>query len=124
MSSNLLTRGGRFAATGLISTGIHVLVAAAFVNLIAPMPAIANGCAFIVATVFSYLANTLWSFSTRLHGRNLLRFVTVAVAGCLLAMAISGTAEMLGWHYLVGIALVVCILPPVTFVAHNRWTYR
>ena len=36
---------------------------------------------------------------------------------------ISGVAAALGWHYLVGTALVFVCLPVLTFLAHERWTW-
>jgi hypothetical protein len=39
-------------------------------------------------------------------------------------MGLAGAAERAGFNYLVGILLVVCIVPPLTFVAHRCWTYR
>lgn len=121
----VLTRQAlRFALSGLLATGLHVLIATAFIQIILPAPPLANGVAFIVATIFSYLINTLWSFSRPLHGRNLFRFFVVSCIGLFLAMTISGAAQYLGLHYLYGIGLVVCIVPPVTFLLHNFWTYR
>lgn len=124
-SPPVLTRQAlRFAISGLMVTGLHVLIATAFIQIILPVPSIANGVAFLVATVFSYLINTMWSFSSPLHGRNLFRFCVVSCIGLFLAMTISGTAQYYGLHYLYGIGLVVCIVPPTTFVLHNFWTYK
>jgi len=89
-----------------------------------PVPSIANGFAFVVATTFSYLVNTIWSFSSPLHGKILVRFCIVSIVGLFLAMLVSGAAEYLGLHYLHGILLVAMIIPPVTFILHNFWTYR
>ena len=114
----------RFGVTGAIATGVHALVAAAFVNLVAPIPTLANGVAFAVATVFSYVLNTLWSFGQPLRGRTLLRFVVVALIGCALAVGVSGAMERAGFNYLAGILAVVAVVPPVTFVLHGLWTYR
>jgi len=91
---------------------------------IVPAPVPANGVAFGVATLFSYAINTVWSFTAPLHGRTLMRFSIVSIAGCLLAMIISGLADTLGMNYGFGIAAVVCIVPPVSFVLHISWTYR
>ncbi len=123
LSRGQVKQAQRFALSGLLVTGIHVLVAAGFIRLVLPAPALANGIAFSVATVFSYLINTLWSFSRPLHGKNLLRFVLVSALGLILAIAVSGLAEFVGMHYWLGIAGVVCGVPPLTFLLHSRWTY-
>lgn len=125
MTSSLLARQAqRFAISGLLVTGLHVFVAAGFIRLLVAAPPVANGVAFVVATVFSYMINTLWSFSRPLYGRNLLRFVLVSMVGCLLAMTVSSVAQDYGLHYLHGIGLVALVVPPVTFLLHNYWTYR
>lgn len=122
--SALVRRGLRFAVTGLFVTALHALVAVLFIRFIAPEPPLANGFAFAVATVVSYVINTAWSFSTRLHGRTLLRFLTVSAGGFLLAMLVAWAAQMAGLNYLFGIGAVALTIPAFTFVLHNFWTYR
>src|ERR1019366_2731272 len=124
LSPVLTTQALRFTLSGLLVTGLHVLVATAFIQIVLLAPSLANGMAFLVATVFSYLINTMWSFSSPLHGRNLFRFCCVSCIGLFLAMTISGAAQYYGLHYLYGIGFVACIVPPVTFLLHNFWTYR
>lgn len=114
----------RFTISGFLITGLHVLIATTLIQIILLDPSLANGVAFVVATVFSYLINTTWSFSSPLHRRNLLRFCFVSFVGLVLAMTISGAVQYYGLHYWYGIAFVVCIVPPVTFLLHNFWTYR
>jgi putative flippase GtrA len=120
----LIQRGLRFAVTGLFVTALHALIAVLFINFVAPQPPLANGVAFAVATVVSYVINTTWSFSARLHGRTLLRFSLVSVGGFFLAMFVAWVAQMAGLHYLLGIVAVALTIPSFTFVLHNFWTYR
>ncbi|CAI8903264.1 Sugar translocase [Pseudomonas sp. IT-347P] len=122
--SALIQRGLRFAVTGLFVTALHALVAVLFINFIVAQPPLANGVAFAVATVVSYVINTTWSFSARLHGRTLLRFLLVSVAGFFLAMFVAWAAQVAGLHYLLGIVAVALTIPAFTFVLHNFWTYR
>ena len=110
--------------TGLLVTGVHVVAAVSFVHLVLANPPLANGFAFIVATVVSYLINTLWSFSSRLHGRTLGRFVVVSIGGFGLAMLVAWAAQSVGLGYLAGIMIVALIIPVYTFILHNFWTYR
>ncbi|KAA0996595.1 GtrA family protein [Pseudomonas sp. ANT_J12] len=122
--SALIKRALRFAVTGLFVTALHAVVAVLFINFVMPMPPLANGVAFAVATVASYLINTTWSFSARLHGRTLLRFMMVSAAGFLLAMFVAWAAQIAGLNYLLGIGAVALTIPAFTFVLHNFWTYR
>jgi len=120
----LLRRALRFAMTGLLVTALHAVAAVLFMHLILANPPLANGFAFLVATVVSYLINTLWSFSSRLHGRTLYRFVLVSTGGFGLAMLVAWVAQCAGLNYLEGIAAVALIIPVFTFILHNFWTYR
>ncbi|MFJ2683822.1 GtrA family protein [Pseudomonas sp. NPDC087342] len=122
--SALIKRALRFAVTGLFVTALHAVVAVLFINFVMPMPPLANGVAFAVATVVSYLINTTWSFSARLHGRTLMRFMMVSGAGFLLAMFVAWAAQIAGLNYLMGIGAVALTIPAFTFVLHNFWTYR
>lgn len=119
-----LRRAQRFAMSGLLVTGLHVLVAASFIHFVAPRPSVANGIAFVAATIVSYLINTLWSFSSPFRKSSFIRFILVSVIGCVLAMSVSGLAEFYGMSHWVGIACVVAVVPPVTFLLHTFWTYR
>lgn len=120
----LIQRGVRFVVTGLFVTALHALVAILFINFVVAQPPLANGVAFAVATVVSYVINTTWSFSARLQGRTLMRFMLVSFGGFLLAMLIAWAAQLAGLHYLLGIGAVALIIPAFTFVLHNFWTYR
>ena len=122
--SALIQRGLRFAVTGVFVTALHALVAVLFIHFISAPPPLANGVAFAVATVVSYVINTTWSFSARLHGRTLVRFLLVSVCGFFLAMFVAWAAQMAGLHYLLGIGAVALTIPAFTFVLHNFWTYR
>lgn len=122
--SALIQRGLRFAVTGLFVTALHALVAVLFINFVVALPPLANGVAFVVATVVSYVINTTWSFSARLQGRTLWRFLAVSACGFVLAMFVAWAAQVAGLHYGLGIGAVALTIPAFTFVLHNFWTYR
>ncbi|WP_087722403.1 GtrA family protein [Pandoraea sp. PE-S2T-3] len=114
----------RFGVTGVISTAVHVIVAITLIDGFGVGPVLANATAFCVATPCSYLLNTLWSFSARLHRTSLLRFVGVSLFGLWLTTMIAGGVERLGGNHWLGIIAVVLIVPPATFLLHRLWTYR
>lgn len=124
MTSGIATRATRFGLSGLFVTALHAAIAASLIETILPRPALANGVAFVIATVTSYLINTYWSFSRRPVASNLLRFVAVACFGLMITMLVSGLAATAGFPYWVGIACVVAVVPPITFLLHNYWTFR
>lgn len=116
-----LVRGFRFGVTGVANTGIHILVA---YLCLAAGPVAANAVAFIVATLFSYVVNTLWSFSAAMTRQNLGRFVIVAIIGLLAAMLLAKLGEFIGLPPMGGVILVVCVMPLVNYTLHSVYTYR
>jgi len=119
-----IRRAVRFALSGVLVTALHVLIATVFINLVLPEATLANGIAFLIATITSYWINTHWSFSSKLHGKNLIRFGVVSLLGLGLAVGVSGVVQAYGFPYLYGISAVVFTVPPITFILHNFWTYR
>jgi putative flippase GtrA len=120
----IVKRALRFTCSGILVSGIHAVIALTLLQLAIASPALANGAAFLVATAVSYTLNTLWSFSSRLTGRTLRRFIGVSVSGLILAMSIARVCELAGLADWQGIVAVVLVIPPFTFVLHNFWTYR
>ena len=115
----------RFCVIGIFATLIHVLVASSLIGMeLIVLPGIANGFAAMTAASFSYVGNTKWSFKKSFTQRNATRFVVTAVAGSSMAFALSSLADILGYHYLVGIGLVVVCVPIMSFLLHYYWTYR
>lgn len=113
-----------FAAVGALATAVHIGVASALIVSAGRAAPIANGVAFCVATLVSYALNARLTFRRPLTPASLARFLAVAFAGLGLSMLLSGLAAAAGWHYLAGIGLVVIAVPPLTYAAHSRWTYR
>lgn len=114
----------RFIVSGALATVVHFAVAAALIELQHAPPALANAVASTVAMLFSYVINTLWSFGGAIGGPTLVRFVIVQVLGVGLAAGVSGTADWLGLHYILGTMCVILFVTPFTYTLHRLWTYR
>lgn len=124
-------RGFRFALTGIVNTGIHAIVAILCLNgfffkepLFVVGPVGANSIAFTFATMFSYFANTKWSFATEMNRRNFLRFIVVSLFGLFFTMCLSGLTDYFNWPPIISVVLVVCFMPIINFMLHTLWTYR
>ncbi len=114
----------RFGLTGVANTALHYAVAMSFLHLVWDSPAAANGLAFIVATTFSCIVNTLWSFSRTLSRTVFRRFGIVSVLGCLLSSATAGAADLAGLSNQAGIFSSVLFVTPIIYLLHRNWTYR
>lgn len=117
-------RGFRFAVTGLLITLIHIAIVVLMVELFGSSPSVANGVAFTVSGLISYIINTLWSFSARLRGYTLFRFLCVSLVGLCVSMLIARFGLQAGYDYRASTAIVVLVVPVVTFFLHSKWTYR
>ncbi|QQX85080.1 GtrA family protein [Cupriavidus necator] len=113
----------RFGISGVLATGIHVAVATPLIYLLHASQVSANGVAFVIANIGSYLLNTLWSFGARPGRDSYLRFLAVSLLGLGLTLAISAGAQALGAGYWAGLAAILSVVPAVTFVLHRSWTY-
>ncbi|AXE95754.1 GtrA family protein [Paraburkholderia sp. 22099] len=119
-----LIRLMRFGVCGLSATGLHIAIAVVLISRAGVSPTLANTVAFACATCWSYLVNTLWSFSSSLRVRNVWRFIAVSLGGAALTGLVSTLAQVAGAGPWIGIALVVCAVTPLSFLTHRRWTYR
>jgi|SRR5579863_6424258 len=117
-------RLARFGIAGAVATGMHVAVAYVLIARAGAPPVVANTVAFTCATFWSYLLNTKWSFSSSIGVKNLLRFSVVSIGGVIVTGLVSQLAQSAGASPWFGIAMVVCLVPPLTFFAHRFWTYR
>jgi putative flippase GtrA len=114
----------RFCVSGLFATGLHVSIAMTLIVRAEFSPPSANAIAFACSTGGAYLLNTFWSFSSAPALTNVWRFVVVSLSGLALTTLVSHVMQVVGASPGLGIAMVVCVVPPLTFVAHRQWTYR
>ena len=112
-----------WAVIGLVNTATHLAVVVTGVEGLQFHPVLANGCAFVVANLFSFWANSRWAFRARPTGGHFVRFFTVSLAGLAAALGASALVAAVGWHYLVGVAITIVVLPSITFWAHRCWTW-
>ena len=113
-----------FLCIGLGATVVHVVIAAHLIGAHMMPPALGNAIAFLVANLFSYFSQSAYVFQQQPRPVQYWRVLCVSLVGLALVAAISSGFEVLGVHYLAGIAAVVLVLPLVTFGLHSLWTFR
>ncbi|WP_281032613.1 GtrA family protein [Phyllobacterium salinisoli] len=121
---SLGTKVFRFSTSGAATTLLHLLVASFCAYAFAFSGTASNGVAFIIANGFSYLMNSIWSFEAGISIAGFQRFFLVSVIGLLATLAISAVVEWLGYPAFYSIATVVVLLPALSFIVHNLWTFR
>jgi putative flippase GtrA len=87
-------------------------------------PALGNAIAFVFANLFSYFSQSTYVFQRPPTPAQYWRFLSVSLVGLAVVAAISSGLEVLGVHYLAGIAAVVLVVPIATFGLHSLWTFR
>jgi putative flippase GtrA len=125
MNRPLFEQALRFGAIGTAASAAHVAIALTLIER-ASLPVLtANGLAFMVAVLVSYIGNHSWTF-TRVghHERHLPRFLAISLVGLALNQAIVfATVTMAGLPYLVGILIVIAVVPVLTFVLSRSWAF-
>lgn len=113
-----------FGITGLGATGLHVVIAATLTEWLELNPVLSNGVAFCVANVFSFLVNARWSFASRPTYHSLSRFLVVSGFGGAATLLIAAMAQHTWHNHWAGIALVVVVVPPASYMLHRFFTFR
>lgn len=113
----------RFAIVGVLNTGLHLAVVAVLTQVIGASQLVSNAAAYVVASSFSFVVNSIWSFGARPHARRYVRFQVVGLLGLAVCAFFGYLGDVFGWHYVIAVLLSGCVLPLITFLAHRFYTY-
>lgn len=113
-----------FSLIGVINTIIHLVIVIGLVEILLLDPILANALAFICANLFSFWANSRWSFQTALTRQRYIKFLSVSLIGLFISITAIAISETLQWHYLIGVFLSFMVLPLLTFFTHKKWTWK
>ena len=113
----------KFSFIGVCNTLIHAglflfLTADGYTQLFS------NTAAFLIATTFSCLANTIWSFRSSISFTIIYRFFVVSLLGLTITSGLSATADFMHLNRYFTICCLLCFLPIINFLSHKYWTYR
>ncbi len=113
----------RFAMVGVANTAVHAGVVIGLMETLAPPAAVANACAFIVANLMSYCINSRFTFRVPMSWLGYRRFLLVSLVSLGLTLLITSWVEYMGWHYGVGLLMVVFIVPVLKFIVRKLWAF-
>ena len=119
----LLTRLIRFGIAGGGVTLLHIVIAVSLVESGMTGAAMANGTAFIIAALTSFLINARFTFHASLGGGAFPRFMMVTLVCGGLSVGLASLVDSAGLDYRIGIAVVVAIVPFISFLLHNFWSF-
>jgi putative flippase GtrA len=113
-----------FGVIGVVNTSLHFGTVVALVELFGANPVAANVFGFVLANVGSYFANCYLTFRQAPTWARFRTFAAVSLASLLLAVVLSAFVEMMGWHYAVGLGLILVCGPVMTYLLHKKVTFR
>ncbi len=113
-----------FGVIGVTNTLVHSALVIMLVEGSIAHPVPANVTGFAVANAFSFLANSLLTFRRRPTWSSYWKFLQVSLLSLALTVFLSALAEVMGWHYLVGLLLVILCGPPLTFLLYKCYAFR
>jgi putative flippase GtrA len=119
----LPVQAARFCLVGIGNVTVHT---AAFTTLIAVLgftQLLSNALAYLVASSFSFVINSVWTFEMKLHPRRYVRFQVVGLFGLAVAAILGCLGDKFHWPYAATILLTVLILPLISFLLHRHYTF-
>lgn len=112
-----------FALIGVANTLIHGgLLIIAVEKLLWALSA-AHLLAFAVANVFSYALNSKLTFKVGLSFKAYTRFLLASLLSLVLTLLLATAVEWYGAHYLIGFALIVVLVPLMSFMVMRFWVF-
>jgi putative flippase GtrA len=113
-----------FGLIGALNTFVHSAVVIGIVESKMLTPVLANICAFILANQLSFFLNCRFTFYASPSLFLYRRFILVSLTSLAVTVALSGFAQWIGWHYGIGLLLLIAVGPPLTFFLQKHWAFK
>ena len=114
----------RFIFAGSFVTLIYILSGLFLLTFFSISPVVANGFAFVIANLVSYIIHTLWSFSTKFKKNNFFKFYIVSFCGFLISLIFPAIGQSFNLDKSLAIIVTSITIPLFTFLLHHLWTYK
>ena len=113
----------RFGLVGVANTMVHAGIVIALMEALAPPAFLANGVAFVFANLMSYSLNSRFTFKIPVSFLGYRRFLLVSLVSLALTLLITLVVEYLGWHYGVGLIMVILVVPVLNYMVMKVWAF-
>lgn len=116
----------KFVSVGVVATGIHYMILIIMTETGFTSAVIASAAGYVISSIFNYLLNYYFTFSSReRHVFAALKFTVVASAGLALnSLIMILSVVFAGIHYLPGQILATGCVLVWNYLANRHWTYR
>ncbi len=121
-----LARFSRYAAWGVLGTGVHYLVLVLAVRVAGMEPVVASTLGAVAGALVNYLLNHRYTFAGNApHRASAPRYFAVALAGMALNALLMGLfVHGLALHYLLSQLLASGVVLGATYLANSVWSFR
>ncbi|MDB5441851.1 MAG: GtrA-like protein [Phenylobacterium sp.] len=121
----LVRQGGLFFVVGLAATAVHALVALGVRDLAHASAMAATASGYLCAVGVSYLGNARFTFGRpALHGPQFVRFMVVSLSGFAVNAGVTWLlSNRLGWPFPATLAVIVVVIPALSFTASKLWAF-
>jgi putative flippase GtrA len=116
-----------YGLVGVIGTLIHFSVLILLVELFQLDPVLSSSIGFIVTVIVSFYLNRRFTFRSKLSKTTVtfIKYTLVSCSGFILNSVIMYiSVHILLFHYSIGQAIVVVVLPISNFLLNNYWTFK
>jgi putative flippase GtrA len=113
----------RFSLVGNLNTILHTATIGLVVNVFALSQLISNAVAYVVASSFSFVINSVCSLEVKPHLYRYSRFELVALLRLAASAILGRMGDILRWLYAITIFLTALIVPFISFLVHRRYTF-
>lgn len=113
----------RFALVGVLNTGLHVFVVGLMSQVFGFSQLASNVFAYVLASSFSFILNSIWSFQVKPKAHRFARFQLVGMIGVVISAFFGYLGDVFAWHYVLTGLLTACFVPLISFLGHRAYTY-
>lgn len=120
----LLRQMMMFACIGAVNTLVHAGAVIIAIEVFVLNQVSSNVIGFFLANLISYVLNSKYTFLRDLGLKAYLLFVFSSLNILALTLLFSSLSQFMGWHYLVGLALVLFVSPLLSFFVNKRFVFK
>lgn len=114
----------KFSLIGITNVLVVLVLVFFFVRILNLDPVLANGAAYFLSAINSYLMNSFITFKKSFSSEMLARFLIASIFLSLCASVITEVTLNYGYDYLVSLFFIIFALPLLSFFIHKYWSLR
>ena len=114
----------KFVLVGITNVLFYFAMVYFFLLILDLNPVIANGVAYFVTSIYSYVMNSFITFQLAFSFSKLLKFIVASIFLSLLASLITKLILFFGYDYAVSMFVIILGLPVISFSIHKHWSLK